>query len=246
MLQELSSTMPFWGRVINELTNGIESLSCGEVVDNLERFDEITSIPLAGAKDLPAIYCHHAATGSLAAGVDTLRKIAASRKLLIATEDDGTPLSGDFIVRASVGCPAVFAGGGSICLPYGGKWLAIESPNVSRVLWRIGFAHLADEEVNPMQAGRFFCPDCFNGDLILRQIRNEGWFLVCTNGQLRTCAYRRRLSLAEAKIKVRIGNMTCPDKHPLTVRQNGTRYFLGCENYPTCVYTEPLSILEGT
>ena len=38
---------------------------------------------------------------------------------------------------------------------------------------------------------------------------------------------------------------SCPRKHPLTVRQSGTRFFLGCENYPACEYTEPLSILVG-
>ena len=56
----------------------------------------------------------------------------------------------------------------------------------------------------------------------------------------------RDTAIEDAKLKVRLGNMTCPKKHPLTVRQSGTRFFLGCENYPTCDYTESLSILEGT
>ena len=96
-----------------------------------------------------------------------------------------------------------------------------------------------------MQAKRFFCPDCSNGDLVLRQQSGEGWFLVCTNGQQHTCYYRRRLSLDDAKLKVRFGNMQCPKKHPMTVRQSGNRFFLGCENYPHCDYTESLSILAG-
>ena len=159
------------------------------------------------------------------------------------------PISGvhynSVIVRTSSNCPAVFVGGGTVCIPYRGKWLAVNSPNVSRVVWRIGFAHLADEEVDPAQARRFFCPNCSNGDLVLSQQRGEGWFLVCTNGQLHTCYHRKRLSLDDAKLKVRFGNMQCPKKHPMTVRQSGNRFFLGCENYPNCDYTESLSILAG-
>jgi hypothetical protein len=50
----------------------------------------------------------------------------------------------------------------------------------------------------------------------------------------------------DAKLKVRLHDVKCPQDHPLAVRQSGTRFFLGCENYPACGYTGPLSILEGT
>jgi ssDNA-binding Zn-finger/Zn-ribbon topoisomerase 1 len=116
---------------------------------------------------------------------------------------------------------------------------------VARVVWRIGFSHLADEEVNPLQAKRFFCPECATGDLILKSYAQEGWFLVCTNTQVHQCEYRRRLSLDDAKLKLRLQGMTCPSKHPLTVRQSGSRFFLGCENYPSCTYTSPLSLIDG-
>ena len=255
MLRELSKTMPFWGRVVNELAQGIECLSCDEVIDALERFDDLSSIPFAEAKQLPAIYSHQPRIGAARPGIETLNRIVASRKLLVlGAEPEVTP-SGAVIVRGKdqngrwpreENCPVMFMGGGRVCLPYGGKWLAVESPNVSRVLWRIGFSYLAEEEVDPAQARRFFCPECTNGDLLLKQFRGEGWFLVCTNGQHHTCPFRKRLSVEEAKIKVRLGNMTCPKKHPLTVRQSGTRFFLGCENYPACDYSESLSILEGT
>jgi hypothetical protein len=246
MLQELSKTMPFWGRVVKELAQRIECLSCDEVIDDLERFDDLSCIPLTGAKDLPAIYSYQSRIGASRPGIDKLKDLVASRKLLVLAEESGTVAEGDFIVRTNPNCPAVFVGGGSICLPYGGKWLAVKSPNVSRVLWRIGFSHLADEEVDRAQARRFFCPECSNGNLLLKQFRGEGWFLVCTNGQHHTCTYRKRLSVEDAKLMVRLGNMMCPKKHPLSVRQSGTRLFLGCENYPTCEYTESLSILEGT
>ena len=123
--------------------------------------------------------------------------------------------------------------------------MAALSPNVTRVLWRVGFSHLADDEVDPNQARRFFCPECATGDLVLRQYRGEGWFLVCTNGQVRECVYRRRLSLDDARLKVRLQGMRCPQGHPLTARQGGNGYFIGCENYPGCTHTERLSILEG-
>ena len=246
MLRELGKDMPYWGRVVAEMTQGIEALSCDDLLDDLDRFDDLSAIPITGAKHLPAIYSHHSKIGASRPGIVTLKKLVASRKLLVLAEESETEPVGDFIVRTSPNCPAVFVGGGTICLPYGGKWLAVQSPNVSRVLWRIGFSHLADEEVDPAQARRFFCPDCSNGDLLLKQFRGEGWFLLCTNGQHHTCAFRKRLSVDDAKLKVRLGNMTCPKKHPLTVRQSGTRFFLGCENYPSCEYTESLSILEGT
>lgn len=246
MLRELSKAMPYWGRVVTEMTQGIEALSCDDLLDDLDRYDDLSSVPLTGAKHLPAIYSHRPTIGALRPGIALLKKLVASRKLLVLAEESETETPGDFIVRTSPNCPAVFVGGGTICVPYGGKWLTVKSPNVGRVLWRIGFAHLADEEVDPAQARRFFCPDCSNGDLLLKQLRGEGWFLVCTNGQNRTCPFRKRLSLEDAKLKVRLGNMTCPKRHPLTVRQSGTRFFMGCENYPSCEYTEPLSILEGT
>lgn len=245
MLRKLGKTMPYWGRVVTEMAEGIEALSCDDLLDDLDRHDDLTSVPLAGAKNLPAIYSHQPRTGAARPGIEALRKAVASRKLLVLAEGADTGPSGDFIVRTSPNSPAVFVGGGMVCVPYGGKWLAVKSPNVSRVVWRIGFGHLADEEVDPAQARRFFCPDCSNGDLLLKQFRGEGWFLVCTNGQHHTCTFRKRLSLDDAKLKVRLGNMRCPKKHPLTVRQSGTRFFLGCENYPSCEYTEPLSILEG-
>jgi hypothetical protein len=246
MLRELSATMSFWSRVLGEFGQDIGELTCDELIDDLDQFDELSAVPLAGTKNLPAIYSHHPRLGTARSGIDTLKNIVASRKLLVLTESSGSVGAGDYIVRTNPSCPSVFVAGGTVCVPYRGKWLAVSSPNVSRVIWRIGFSHLADDEVDPAQARRFFCPECSNGDLLLKQYRGEGWFLVCTNGQHHTCPYRKRMSLEDAKLKVRLGNMTCPKKHPLTVRQSGTRFFLGCENYPACEYTESLSILEGT
>ncbi|HXG11463.1 MAG TPA: AAA domain-containing protein [Gemmataceae bacterium] len=248
MLQELACTMPFWGRVLAEFGQGITERPCASVLSTLTLFDSLEAVPLSGSATLPAIYSHRSELGDFKAGLQRLEGIEASRKLLVLPWKPKGVSAGNHIVRQDerTNCPAVFIAGGTVCLPYQGKWLAVHSPNVSRVVWRVGFSHLADDEVDPAQAKRFFCPECCNGDLVMKQYRGEGWFLVCTNGQHYTCPYRKRLSIEDAKLKVRLGNMTCPKKHPLTARQSGRRFFLGCENYPFCDYTESLAILEGT
>ena len=245
MLRDLAASMPFWGRVLGEFGEGVSELTCAELLDDLDQFDNLAAVPLTGAKNLPAIYSHNPSLGAARPGIEALKTTTACRRLLVLTGSTASVGSGDYIVRTSPNSPPVFMAGGTVCVPYRGKWLAVPSPNVSRVLWRIGFSHLADDEADPGQARRFFCPECSNGDLVLRQQKGEGWFLVCTNGQAHTCFHRRRLSLEDAKLKVRLNDMKCPRKHPLTVRQSGNRFFLGCENYPACEHTQPLSILEG-
>jgi hypothetical protein len=245
MLRELAKDMPFWGRVLSECGRGIDLLPAEEVLGKLEQADDLGAIPFGGAAHLPALYSHQPNLGPSAPGVAVLRSIKASRKLLVLPDKAARVDAGDAIVRTAASCPPVFAGGGLVCVPYRGKWLVTTSPNVSRVLWRIGFSHLAADEVDPGQARRFYCPECGDGDLVLRQYRGEGWFLVCTNGQGHTCHHRRRLSPEDAKLKVRLQGMKCPNGHPLTVRQSRGRMFLGCENYPACKFTQSLSLLEG-
>jgi|GEM_PF-927052 len=245
MLRELAKVMPFWKRVIDEFGAGIDVISCDEVIEDLDTYHDLTAIPISGTGSLPALYCHSFPSGAAAPGIAMLQGVQASRKLLVLS-DPATPGSdGEYIVRTSTDCPPVFIGGGHVCLPYQGRWIAVESPNVSRVLWRIGFSHLADDEVDPAQAKRFFCPKCSNGELVLQQFRGEGWYLVCTNGQAHECYHRRRLSLEDAKLKVRLQGMRCPQGHPLTARSGSRGIFLGCENYPACDFAESLSILRG-
>jgi hypothetical protein len=247
MLRELSGTMPFWGRVLGEFGQGITERPCASVLSTLPSFDSLEAVPLCGNTSLPAIYSHRSGLGDFRAGLQRLKGVEASRKLLVLPWKPKGVSAGNHIVRHDerTNCPAVFMAGGTVCLPYQGKWLAVLAPNVSRVVWRIGFSHLADDEVDPAQARKFFCPECSDGDLVMRSVCGEGWFLVCTNGQRHTCDHRRRLSLDDAKLKVRLHNMKCPKNHPMTVRQSGTRFFLGCENYPWCDYAESLSILDG-
>ena len=44
MLRELSKTMPFWGRVVNELAQGMECLSCDEVIGPSEKTEPVVSV----------------------------------------------------------------------------------------------------------------------------------------------------------------------------------------------------------
>lgn len=245
MLHQLAQGMPFWRTVLREFGRGIDPMPCEEAIEDLEHFESLSDIPLKGAKQFPAIYCHSPALGPLEPAVEMLKGIEAGRKLLVIPDAYTQVVEGDFILRRSTACPPVFVGGGRVCLPHGKRWVVVDSPNVSRVVWRIAFSHLADDEVDPIQAKRFFCPECANGDLILRRYTGEGWFLACTNSQAHECYYRRRLSLEDAKLKVRLQEMRCPEGHPLTARQSPKGIFLGCENYPDCQCSESLSILEG-
>jgi hypothetical protein len=245
MLKELAKEMPFWRRVLSEFGGGIDLLDADDVVDDLVQVDDLAAVPCEASANLPALYCHHPSLGKPASGVAALRGVKATRKLLVLPDGASQVKGGEFIVRTNAQCPPVFVGGGTVCIPYRGKWLVTRSPNVGRVLWRVGFSHLADDDVDPSQARRFFCPDCSDGDLQLQKHAGEGWLLVCTNGRDHTCHYRRHVSVEDAKVLVRLQGMTCPKGHPLTARQGKSGPFLGCENYPGCDFTSTLSILKG-
>ena len=245
LLHELASTMPFWKGVLREFGDGIDSILCDEVLEELECVDSLGDVRLEAKKGFPAIYCHTADRNSLLLGTELLKRTEGTRKLLVVPDSYTQIEDGAFIIRRSTKCPSLFLGEGKICLPFAKKWVVVDSPNASRVIWRIAFSHIAEDEVDPIQVKRFFCPECTTGDLVLQNCRGEGWFLGCTNGQIHQCYYRRRLSLEDAKLKVRIQGMICPDKHPLTVRTGPKGFFLGCENYPDCDYRESLAILQG-
>ena len=141
MLQELAKTMPFWKRVLGEFGDGIYSMPCSDVLSVVEQSSSLADVQLVGATDYPAIYCHLKALGSVELGTDKLKKIQASRKLLVLPEPHSGSVEGDYIVRQNAGCPPLFVGGGHVCIPFRGKWIVVPSPSVSCVLWRIGFSH---------------------------------------------------------------------------------------------------------
>src|SRR5262249_15471027 len=112
MLRELGRTMTFWGRVLGEFGHGVSELTCEEVLDGLDQFDDLPAVPLAGAKNLPAIYSHHPRLGAARPGIDTLKNTPASRKLLVLTESSGSVGAGGHIGGASPNCPARVVAGG--------------------------------------------------------------------------------------------------------------------------------------
>jgi len=245
IIHKLGKTSAFWSRVLSELSRSIDVVNFDQATNMIRHYSQLRDIPITGSNSFPAIYSHHGKVGGTEFGIELLRNTTANRKLLVLDSEPLDPPMGDYLIRSKPGYPPLFIGGGSICLPENGRWLVVDSPNASRVLWRIAFSHLAEDEVDLAQTRRFICPKC-SGDLILRQYPAEGWFLACNGGWNHICTYRRRLSLKDAKLKVRLNNMTCPDNHPLTARNNGGTIYLGCENYPRCTYTERLSLLRGT
>ena len=250
VVAELADKSRFWQLLHERVGRDLEIMEIEEVCDDLKRYKGAADIPRGGgSRSETAFYSHGDDGGAVDGFARIIAEATASRKLVVTPTGLEVELSGDAVVRRDRrgDLPRLLVVGGKLYLPYQSEWMAVESPNACRTLWRIGFAHLADDEANPEQAARFFCPECDTGNLILMNFKGEGWYLSCHNRQAHQCYYRRRLSLHDAKLKVRFTNMRCPDRHPLTVRTSkGGRMFLACENYPAHEYTESLNILAGT
>lgn len=243
MLQTLGRQREFWKQVEIELTNESDQLSADEVLEDIERATSLQELLTRDpVKGMPAI-CVCRGSRPSQDELAALTRASATRKLLVAKDTEG--IDGPFISRTpTASCMPLFAAHGYVALPDGVGWLVSKSPAVNKVLWRIGFGHLADEEVNPNEARRFFCPRCVPGNLLLRRT-GEGWFLMCSEYP-KHCQYTRRLSLEDAKAKVRLQGLTCPSGHPLTARTSAKgQIFLGCENYPRCEFTSNLQLLVG-
>jgi hypothetical protein len=250
MIASLGRGSHFWQLLQERIGRDIEIMEIEEVCDGLKQYGGCDEFPKdGGRRSETALYSHGNASESADNFARIIANATASRKLVVTPTGEEIECSGDAVVRRDrrQDLPRLLAVGGTLFLPYQDRWYAVESPNACRTLWRIGYSHLADEEANPEQAARFFCPDCGNGNLLLMNFKGEGWFLACNNRQVHQCYYRRRLSLHDAKLKTRLTNMRCPDGHPLTVRTSKTGgMFLACENYPAHEFSESLSILAGT
>jgi hypothetical protein len=248
VVEALSSIDLFWQQVRKQLRTNASIISGDELFRETKTIDELKlqATDKPERQRIPGIYSHDPRNGAIGPIVEVFRASGSKRKLVVLPDEThSVDFAGDCVVRHSSNSPPLLSAAGVVCLPLNGRWVRTLSRNVASVLWRIGFSHLADDEIDPMQAARFFCPDCANGNLVLKRIVGEGWFLTCTNAQVHECIYRRRLSLEDAKLKVRLSAMTCPSGHPLTARTKGNDYFLGCENYPHCEYTTPLSLIAG-
>ncbi len=243
VVELLAQTGSYWQRLLRELGRGITVTSAASTLGALPTYADIGSLPLVGASDQPALFSARERRAERNAGSRRLRELPASVRLMVRSNVTSVG-DGNYIVRKSTDSPTVFLAGGRICLPLGDRWCSLPSPNACRVVWRIGFSHLADEEIDPARLRRFFCPMCPNGDLLIRRLAT-GYHLECTNASLFTCHHRPRLGEADAKLKVRSLGRTCPSGHPMTVRRGGSDFFLGCENYPHCEHTEPMSVMIG-
>ena len=246
LLEHLAAKYAFWKLFIGEFGSGISHERCSDLLDNFAKIEDLSVVAEVGRKDLPAIYSHSSHCGPIQVGLDCLSKVTASRKLLVV--DGATPIRtmDDIIVRQSMRSPEIFMAGGQLCLRYNGRWIVARSPNVTRVVWRIAFSHLADDELNPNQAKRFSCSKCPDGDLMLNAVKGEGLYLICTNSQNHRCYYRRRPSLDDAKALVQMHDMKCRNGHPMTARSGPSGFFIGCENYPHCEERESFSLLTGS
>ena len=242
MLSRLSAKGGLWSRLNNELSSGLSSLTVAELLEDMECLSSLTDVVKQQSDRGLAAVCCCGKRSPTAEELSALNASTAVRKLLVAT---ACPADGAFIFREpTASCVPMFCAHGHLAMQFDDRWFAVRSPSLNRSIWRIAFGHLADEEVNPNEARRFFCQSCIPGSLVIRR-SGEGIFLVCDHSPSQ-CQYRRRMSLDDAKAKVRLTGMTCPQGHPLTVRTSAKGMFLGCENYPRCEFTESLKILEGT
>ncbi|HEU5115466.1 MAG TPA: AAA domain-containing protein, partial [Isosphaeraceae bacterium] len=245
MLESLGVEYPFWRTFLGEFGRGVSPLPCSELLGDFEGIEDLTQFPGDGEKELPAIYSHTDGCGPIRAGADLLSRVEASRKLLVSDK----PVSvgaGDLIVRQGKDLPEVFMAGGRLCLRFDGGWLVLRSPNVTRVVWRIAFSHLADEALNPIQAKRFFCPACPDGTLLLKSVQFGGLVLACTGSQAQYCNYSKKFSLADARVLVRMYDVRCSQGHPMTARSGPKgKPFIGCENYPHCQETKSFTLYAG-
>lgn len=242
MLAKLVSRGGLWAKLNRELSTNLTRLTVSELLEDVDPLPSLASLIANPVESGMSAVCCCGKRSPTSDEINSLNACTASRKLLVASD---CPTDGKFIFRQpTASCVEMFCAHGHVALPFNGQLFGVRSPSLNRAIWRVAFSHLADEEVNPNEAKRFFCPTCVPGSLSLRHTA-EGWFLMCSEYP-RSCTYRRRLSLEDAKAKVRLTGMTCPQGHPLTVRTSAKGMFLGCENYPRCDFTENLRVLEGT
>lgn len=251
LLQALAELNSFWRNLLEELT--ARHIKYEKAVDFLQPVSAAQFVKECSRqerKSLPALYCCSHLQEPSEELIAQLIALETPRKLLVCPKTSiETVLASrkkkrfkDLILRASnksLHLPAMFFGNGYLGLAWQDSWVCLDSENVCRTLWKIGFSHMADEEVNPADMRCFQCSRC-EQELVVHRDAGEYW-LMCPQ-----CRYRRVLSLREARIKVRLLRMTCSKGHPLTARESKTGIFISCENAPDfCDYHESLRIIEG-
>jgi hypothetical protein len=180
VVEALSSIDLFWRQVRKELRTSASIISSDELFSETKTIDELKlqATDKPERQRIPGIYSHDPRNGAIGPIVEVFRASGSKRKLVVVPDNThSVDNAGDCVIRHSSNSPPLLSAAGVVCLPLNGRWVRTLSRNVASVLWRIGFSHLADDEINPMQAARFFCPDCANGNLVLKRIVGEGWFI---------------------------------------------------------------------
>jgi len=244
MLKVLGNTNPFWSQVVNELKSSLKIESTENLLQMFDQYESLGQFESKSEMCLPSLFCYEGVDQDYSEGVSKLKNAKSTRKLLVTTDTGSEVYDGDLIVRYNDELPPAFTLNGTICLPHSKGWTSIHSPNASSVVWRIGYSHLADMEINANQSKRFFCPQCTEGELVIRYSKETGWFLGC-NQSTGGCIFRKHLTLKDLEIKVKLQGMTCSKGHPLAARNSGNRLFIGCENYPACTFSQNVGILNG-
>ena len=245
MIRTLAQKNPFWKRLLDKWDD-VSVYGAAEILDDPSGFAGIREIIGQNIeKGIPSICSYRPNAVPLTQWTSLLASIESPRRLLVVPKKE--PVAGGFIVRQADDSPPLFVAHGYLCLQMADGWTVTRSPNVGRVIWRIGFKHLADEEVKPGVAEKVFqCPKCAPGKLLLKMVAGE-LRLACNNEQFK-CFYNRKLSHNEAAMKVRLAGVTCCNthRHPMTVRESGKKFFIGCENWPDCqCEAKPLKLIEG-
>jgi AAA domain len=245
MLWTLAAKSPYWKRLLDRWDD-ITFSKAGDILDPPQSFADLATQLRAGHhKGIPSICSWSPDDGPLSDWSGLLGDVDSPRKLLVT--QSASAVSGPFVVRQDDDSPSLFVGQGHICLPVEDGWHITVSPNVGRVIWRVGFSHLADEEVRPQAAEKAFrCRVCSAGTLVLKHYRGDVR-LACNNYQF-VCQFNIPLTLNDAKMKVRLANLTCSAGHPMIARQagQGGDIFIGCENHPNCPEpTKSLKIIDG-
>jgi ssDNA-binding Zn-finger/Zn-ribbon topoisomerase 1 len=243
MIWALAQKNLFWKRLLDRWDE-ISVYGADQILDEPQPFEAIGGfIAENKMKGVPSIASYKSDGIPLTKWTALLSAVESPRKLLVLPTKQ--QVGGAFIVREDSDSPPLFLAQGYICLPLEGGWSVTRSPNVGRVIWRIGFKHLAEEEVQPQVAEKVFqCPKCAPGKLVLKMVGGE-LRLGCSN-DLFKCFYNRPLSLREAGMKVRLAGFKCSKGHPMTAREGKGGFVMGCENWPDCdSQTEPHKIIEG-
>lgn len=237
-------TTRYWKELLLQFDQSIQAYSASDIVSPVPWSDVKEQLRSSGSLHKPVMICTEANGDELDSICKMATELKGSRKVVVAKTQP--PLLGDYIARTNEDCPPLMAAGDVLAIPLDKQWLYVNSPSVTKVIWRIGFNHLVESEVSLSDlAAAFDCPNCkLVQGLVIGYVGGMGTRLICLN-RSSGCFHERPLSVAAARMKARASGMACSHRHPITVRSGPKGLFLACENYPRCDWSESIRLLEG-